>query len=191
MIKAVIVDFYGVLYSNFNWQVVNDRVYADEAKSQQFAYYKTLSNRGKLSNIDFRKEVSRLANDKDNKDDPAVLPSPHINHELITLVRQHFPDSKLAILSNGNRPDVLSQLQECHIEEQFEAVITSSDMSFDKPEQAAFEVAFDKLTVSPEEALIIDDSPGHTKAARSYGYNVIRFIDNDTTAKEMKSYVNS
>ena len=191
MIKAVIIDFYGVLYSNFNWQIVNDRIYSDEAKSKQFAYSKTLSNRGKLANVDFRQEVARLAEDKNHPDNPAVLASPHINHDLITLVRQYFPKAKLGILSNGNRPDVLSQLRECNIEEQFEAVVTSSDMNFDKPEEGAFLTAFEKLGINPDQALIIDDSPGHTKAARSYGYNVIRFIDNESTTKELEAFIKS
>lgn len=187
MVDAVIVDFYGVLYSNFNWPAIDARIKSDEGKSQEFAYLKTLSNRGKLRNDDFLNKAAVLAGDNRHPEDRVVMLDPHINKDLIDKIKTLLPEAKLGILSNGNKIDVVRQVKECGLENEFEVVLTSSDIGFAKPEQAAFEETFDRLGVDASKTVIIDDSPVHTAAAQKYGYRVIMFEDNDSTLKELET----
>ena len=186
MIRAVIFDFYGVLYTNFDWQAIDERIQSDEGKAQRFAHLKNQSNKGLLNNVDFRREVAKLADDKNHPDNPAVLAEPDINRDLVEMTKEIIPNVKIALLSNGNRPDVVSQLRECAIYPAFDEVFTSSDMHFIKPEKAAYLHAFRQLGVEPEEAVIVDDSPGHTGATESYGFNAIHFTDNRRYVDELK-----
>lgn len=191
IIKLVILDFYGVLYSNFDWKVVAERINRDEGKAQKFAHLKNLSNKGKLRNADFRKEVSKLAQDKRNAGRPAVLDTPHVNDGLISIVKDVFPNAEIALLSNGNRPDVIAQLKECGIYQDFDYVYTSSDMEFIKPQIGAYKTVFKDVGVEPEEAIIVDDSPNHTATTRSYGYNTIKFLGNQDLRQQLQEFASS
>jgi HAD superfamily hydrolase (TIGR01509 family) len=190
VIKLVILDFYGVLYSNFNWPVVDERIYSDEGKSQKFAYLKSLSNRGKLTNQEFRAEVAKLAHDNDNPNRPAVLATAKINDELIDIIRSTLPESKIVLLSNGNRPDVLQQIEECGIKDEFEHIYTSSDLKFLKPQIGVYIKVFHDYQVEPSDVVIIDDSPNHVAATKSYGFNTIKFNDNHSLQQELEKYKN-
>lgn len=50
MAKAVILDFYGVLYSNFDWKVIEERIKPDPVKAKRFEELKEQSNRGEITN---------------------------------------------------------------------------------------------------------------------------------------------
>ncbi len=64
MIKALIFDFYGVIYSNFDWNVIDARVYPYEDRAKEFVSLKRLANKGDISNTDFLSAVAKLAKDE-------------------------------------------------------------------------------------------------------------------------------
>lgn len=57
----------------------------------------------------------------------------------------------------------------------FDRVFNSFDMGMSKREQSVFAYVCTELGVSPEEALFVDDNPGHVERAHSSGLNTVLF----------------
>lgn len=189
MIRAVILDFYGVLFSNFDWKVIEERIKPDSAKAKRFEQLKEQSNRGEITNRYLQTAVADLADDASHPDLPAVYAKPYFNHELIDYLQKIEPKLKIGLLSNGNRGDVERELNKNGRMEHLDAVITSSDQQFEKPAREAYDAMFKALGVSPNETLIIDDSQRHINATRSYGYNSIHYFEEIDFESEFKKFL--
>ena len=67
----------------------------------------------------------------------------------------------------------------------FDEVIESSKVGVRKPEKAFFELACDKLSIEPAEAVFLDDLGANLKPARSMGMHTIKVTDPDTALAEL------
>jgi putative hydrolase of the HAD superfamily len=105
-----------------------------------------------------------------------------LNKGVAALIRrlQADGDYKLAVLSNSP-PGLSHWLEEWGLSGYFEVVFCSGDAGVKKPDPAAFEITLEQLSVAPEEAVFVDDTAGHIKAARALGIHGILF----TTAEAL------
>lgn len=189
MIKAVILDFYGVLFSNFDWAVIDQRIKPYPEKAQRFEELKDQSNRGEITNRYLQTAVADLANDASYPDHPAVYAKPYFNHHLIDYLQSIKPKLKIGLLSNGNRGDVERELDKNGRMANLDAVITSSDHTFEKPQKEAYMAIFKALGVKPEETVIIDDSQRHVFATTGYGYKSIHYFNEIDFEAEFKKFI--
>ena len=97
-----------------------------------------------------------------------------INEGVLDLVRRLHGHYKLAILSNSP-PRLSKWLADWQILDLFDVVVCSGEEGVAKPDRAIFDLTLARLGVAPEEAVFIDDSPGHVAAARALGINGIHF----------------
>jgi epoxide hydrolase-like predicted phosphatase len=105
-----------------------------------------------------------------------------INTDVLNLIRRLHGRYKLAVLSNSP-PNLAQWLADWGILDLFDVVVCSGDEGVAKPDPAIFELALERLDVAPQEAVFIDDYPGHVKAAHSFGLHAIHF----TTAQALES----
>ncbi len=189
MIKAVVVDFFGVLFSNFDWQVIDERIKPYPDKWQRFQELKRLSNRGEITNRYLQTAVADLAEDARHPQRPAVYPKPYFNAPLINFLAAIKPPLKLALLSNGNRRDVMEQLRLNGALKYLDAIQTSSDSRYEKPQRQAYEQIFKTLGIAADEAVIIDDSQTHTDKTRAYGFKSIHYFEELDFETELKKYL--
>ena len=105
-----------------------------------------------------------------------------INTNVLNLIRQLRGRYKLGVLSNAP-PGLVEWLADWEILDLFDVVICSGDEGVVKPDPTIFELVLERLDVAPEEAVFIDDYPGHVEAARSLGLHGILF----TTAQALVS----
>lgn len=97
-----------------------------------------------------------------------------INEGVLDLVRRLHGHYKLAILSNSP-PRLSKWLADWQILDLFDVVVCSGEEGVAKPDRAIFDLTLARLGVAPEEAVFIDDSPGHVAAARALGIHGIHF----------------
>ena len=105
-----------------------------------------------------------------------------INTDVLNLIRQLHGRYKLAVLSNSP-PNLAQWLADWQMLDLFDIVVCSGDEGVVKPDPAIFELVLERLGVAPEEAVFIDDYPGHVEAARSLGLHAVLF----TTAQALES----
>jgi len=97
-----------------------------------------------------------------------------LNEDVVALIRRLHGRYRLAVLSNSP-PGLARWLQEWGILDLFDFVFCSGDEGVAKPDPVAFELTLARLGVSPQEAVFIDDSPGHVDAARALGLHAVLF----------------
>lgn len=113
-----------------------------------------------------------------------------INAGVLDLIRRLHGRYKLAVLSNSP-PGLTRWLADWEILHLFDVVICSGDEGVAKPDQAIFELALTRLGMAPEEAVFIDDNPGHVEAAQVLGVHGIRFTTAEALASELDNLLTS
>ena len=109
-----------------------------------------------------------------------------VNSAVIDLIRSLRGDYKLAVLSNA--PSGLARwLADWQIGELFDVIVCSGDVGVAKPDPAIFELTLDRLGISAEEAVFIDDYPGHVAAAKDVGIHGILFTNAEDLRAELDS----
>jgi putative hydrolase of the HAD superfamily len=108
-----------------------------------------------------------------------------LNEDVADLIRSLRGRYKLAVLSNA--PSGLSRwLEEWELLSLFDEVVVSGEEGVAKPDAAIFELTLARLGIAPEEAVFIDDSPTHVKAARSLGIHALLFTTAANLLKELE-----
>lgn len=106
------------------------------------------------------------------------------NTGVLDLIRQLHGRYKLAVLSNSP-PGLAQWLADWEILDLFDVVVCSGDEGVVKPDPVIFELTLERLDVVPEEAVFIDDYPGHVEAARALGLHGILFTTAEALADEL------
>jgi HAD superfamily hydrolase (TIGR01509 family) len=94
-----------------------------------------------------------------------------INEGVLDLICRLRGRYKLAVLSNSP-PDLARWLAEWGIRDLFDVVFCSG-------------LTLERLGVAPEEAVFIDDTPGHVEAARALGLHGIHFTTAEALAGQL------
>jgi putative hydrolase of the HAD superfamily len=105
-----------------------------------------------------------------------------VNEQILDLIQRLHGRYKLAVLSNSP-PGLTHWLTEWKILHLFDTVFCSGDEGTAKPDAAAYEITLERLSVLPQEAVFIDDTPENVEAARQLSIHGILF----TTAEDLES----
>jgi putative hydrolase of the HAD superfamily len=107
-----------------------------------------------------------------------------INEGVLDLIGALHGRYKLAVLSNAP-PGLRRWLADWGIDGLFDVIFCSGDEGVAKPDVEAFERILERLGVSAEEAMFVDDSPRHVAAARALGIHAIHFTTAEALAAQL------
>lgn len=191
MIKAIVFDFYGVIYSNFNWDVIDRRIYGNEVNAREFRELIKSANIGEMTNEEMMSRVALLADDEHHPSDRAASLNPSINLVAIGLIDTLKSNYKIGLLSNGSREHLTRVFSDLGgLDKYFDVVATSSDIKQIKPNLEAYEYIVSKLGCSPGEVLMIDDSFRHVEGAQKAGLEAFLFKDINSLRAKLDSLGN-
>ena len=116
----------------------------------------------------------------------------HPNEQMIGYMRDlRARGYKLAICTNNVREWEQLWRAKLPVDEIFEVVVDSAFVGTRKPERRIYEMTLERLGVSPEAALLIDDTELNCDAARELGIEAIWFRSNDQTMAEIEARLGS
>ena len=178
MIRAVIFDCFGVLYGGsievLMAQCPPDRRAELEDINKQSDY-------GYISRQEFITEVARLS-EQTPAQIAALLEQVHVrNSELIAI--------KVGLLSNVGSDTIERLFTPDELRELFDAVVLSYAEHIAKPSREAFELAADRLGVSPGQCVMIDDRLDNCSGAEAAGMRAILHTANSRTMAELEELV--
>ncbi len=87
-----------------------------------------------------------------------------------------------AIVTGSSRNDALHVLHFLGLEHMVDLIVTGDDVKKGKPDPESYLLAAEKLGVSPDECLVLEDSVNGVKAALAAGMNVIAIATPFTNA---------
>ena len=188
MIKAVIFDFGGVLMRTVNSLPRREL----EQRFGQPLFESSLWDDvrlGHISDAEFWADVGRrlgLDTEATAEFRRAFRAGDRLDEELMALIR-HLRDEgyRTALLSNGpaSRDQHLEQLG---IADGFDVIVVSGYEGLLKPDPAIFELTLERMGVSAEEAIFVDDSRANVAAAQQVGLHAIRFRGLSPLRKQLR-----
>ena len=107
-----------------------------------------------------------------------------ISAGVLDLILRLHGNYKLAVLSNSP-PGLTNWLADWNMLNFFDVVFCSGDEGIVKPDPKAFELTLERLAVKPNEAVFIDDTREHVKAARKLGLQGILFRTAEKLEKDL------
>jgi HAD superfamily hydrolase (TIGR01509 family) len=94
---------------------------------------------------------------------------------------------KTAIASSSSRQWVVEHLEKFGIQDRFDAIASRDDVTTTKPDPELYELALDRLHVSAEEAIALEDSSNGIEAAKAAGLYCVAVPNAMTTHLDLSA----
>lgn len=183
MIRGIIFDCFGVLYQG---SIAHLYELTPKAKQAELANLSLSSDYGYISHDDFVTQAGQLTG-KLPAEIEAIMRSDHIrNTAMIDYVRTLRPRYKVALLSNVGRGVIDRLFSAGELAELFDVVVLSSEVGIVKPDTAIFNFTSDKLGISAEECLMVDDLEVNIDGAVATGMQGVVFTTTDSFISDAK-----
>lgn len=186
MIKAIIFDCFGVLYSDGKSYIKN-LCPAEKRQELSDLYYQM--DYGYISTKKFFQEISQIVHVDAEKLRKVNLQQYTRNEQIIELLKELKNKYKIGLLSNVGDDFLDSLFPQEEQEEFFDAMVLSSHIGAIKPYVEIYEAIAEKLEVKPEECIMIDDIPGNCEGARQAGMQAIHYENVEETRQQLKQLI--
>jgi len=113
-----------------------------------------------------------------------------VDYALLDFMRGLRKKYKVGLISNawsGLRPWIVSR----KFEDAFDAMTISAEVGVMKPDARIFQIALEKLGVSPSESVFLDDFPENVVGARAIGMQAIHFIQPEQALEELRQLLSN
>jgi putative hydrolase of the HAD superfamily len=176
-VRGVIFDFGGVLV-DMRWDVSAglERAHGLYRHALLETLYRTPTwqdiERGRGDVLAWRAEAHRLLEERAGRPLPklhdAWLAARHLIPANLALARRLRPAYRTAILSNADL-SLRGRLRELGIHDLFDAVLSSAEEGVAKPEAEIYRRATERIGLSPESCVFVDDAEGNVQGAEALG----------------------
>lgn len=184
MIRAIIFDCFGVLYSN-DWLLFESKYFGhDKSLVQQAEDLLNQSHTGLITYDDFVGTIAKMANISFENAFQEIENTVQ-NTDLLAYIKKLKLNYKIGMLSNAAD----NWLAEMFIPNQlalFDEIALSYEIGVAKPSQSAYQHIADKLGVELKECVFIDDQERYCRAAEDFGMKAIVFRSNEQIVTELK-----
>ena len=187
MLKAVIFDMDGVLIDSepVHYQA-NKEIMEEFGYSLDYEYYKgfigsTLTHMWETlkKKYDIKKDIKELNAMSEKYSRDVVKRDGYINIpgacELVKMFNKN--GIKLAVASSSSAYIIEDVLNSLDIKEYFDAVVSGENIKNPKPAPDIFLAAAEKIGVSPEECIVIEDSANGVNGAQKAGMTAVGYIN--------------
>ena len=201
MIKAVIFDMDGVLIEAKDWhyEALNKalRLFGMEiSRYDHLVTYDGLPTRKKLEMLSLERNLPRglhkFINEMKQQYTMQMIYSlckPKFYHEyaLSNLKNEGY---KMAVCSNSIRETIEIMMKCASLDIYLDFYVSNQDVKNGKPDPEMYNKAIEKMHLSPNECMIVEDNENGIKAARASGANVMVVADvSDVNYDNIKKYI--
>ncbi|WP_462104251.1 HAD family hydrolase [Campylobacter concisus] len=201
MIKAVIFDMDGVLIEAKDWhyEALNKalRLFGMEiSRYDHLVTYDGLPTRKKLEMLSLERNLPRglhkFINEMKQQYTMQMIYSlckPKFYHEyaLSNLKNEGY---KMAVCSNSIRETIEIMMKCASLDIYLDFYVSNQDVKNGKPDPEMYNKAIEKMHLSPNECMIVEDNENGIKAARASGANVMVVADvSDVNYDNIKKHI--
>jgi putative hydrolase of the HAD superfamily len=143
--------------------------------------------RGELSQPEFERRIARLLGVEPDGLVRGLLADLRPDPLMTDAVAQaRAAGIRAGVISNSWGTAPFDPYAGYQLDEQFDAVVISSDVGIRKPDPAIYLLAADKLGVTPKACVFVDDIPSNLGPAREVGMAVVHHVDPVSTIRELE-----
>ena len=183
MIKAIIFDCFGVLTTD-QWRAFVDKLPhdadIDKARELNHQY-----DSGQLTIDEFLDQVEEATGQRPVEIEKLLDNETTKNTVLLDYIRELKNDYKIGLLSNIATDWITETFLSADEQKLFDAFVFSHDAGTTKPDPKIYNLICEKLEVSADQAIFIDDVKDYCQAAESLGMRAVHYQD----FKQMKNEI--
>jgi len=184
MVKAIIFDFFDVIYSDCLRVWLDKHGYKKEGKIAEASY---LIDSGVISEKEFMERLAEVSG-MTAKDVESELDSFAIcDFEVVEFIKKLRADYPIGLISNAGAEYLRFLLKDNDLESLFDEILISAEVGMVKPEEKIFRLMLDKLKVHSSETIFIDDHKRNVDAAVSLGIHGIWYQGLEKLQNELTS----
>jgi HAD superfamily hydrolase (TIGR01509 family) len=172
MIKAIIFDFYDVIYYGTVHSWLNK--YGLERKGEIADVFNQV-DAGTITTAEFYENLAKFAGLSAEEARKTFEVDGAFDLEVIEIIRQLKNSYKIGLISNAQSNYLRHLLEQNNFIDLFDELVISSEVGYIKPSREIFEIALSKLDVNANEAVFIDDIGQYVEAAKSLGITSLQF----------------
>ncbi|MDB5185652.1 MAG: HAD-superfamily hydrolase, subfamily variant 3 [Candidatus Saccharibacteria bacterium] len=185
MIKSIIFDCFGVLTTD-TWRAFLDSLPAD-ADFDRARELNRQRDAGLITTDDFLEQIEQLTGRRPQAVELQVTSDVIKNTALLNYIRELKKSGyKIGMISNIATNWVREKFLTPEEQALFDDMVFSYEIGTTKPDPHIFEVAYERLGVSPDHAVFIDDVDTYCEAARSLGMQAIVYHDFTQMKQELE-----
>lgn len=187
MIKAIIFDCFGVLIESPFDVMLNELDIKDSERANKILKIINTPAASKIDVQQSRIQIASLFGMSLNEYSSRLRSGQTKNTVILEYIAELRGDYKIGILSNMARDGVFEFFTKDELDKYFDCVFTSGAIGYSKPNMRAYEIAAEKLGVTVNECIMIDDREDYCEAATNAGMKAVRY----TTFMQMKRALES
>ena len=186
MIKGIVFDCFGVLYGDslgtFMAMCPNDKLEMMHDLNKQSDY-------GVVDGPTYIVRVAAILG-KTVDEIKEILTTRRVrNKPLFLLAEELHKTYKIGLLSNVASGTMDALVSPAERAERFDAVVLSFEESLAKPNPAIFQLIAERLGLTPDECVMIDDIPENCDGAEITGMRSILHTNNEQTRRELYALI--
>lgn len=181
MYKALIFDFFDVIHTDPFKAWMTKHGYTRTGK---FAEASRLVDRGNIKMNEFYEKLAEASSLSAKAIETDFEAFSKVDYELVDFIEQLHQNYLIGLLSNSDAGYLLPLLKRHKLEPLFNELLISSEAKVIKPEPEIFMLMLDRLGITANEAIFIDDNEHNTQAAEKLG---IKSIPYETIEKLKKA----
>lgn len=178
MIRALLFDFYGVLYPDTFWtmssEFLGERL--PEKRAELHGLIRQL-DLGHLTSDELWQEFAQLAEVDESTLQQRLAQFDGVDKALLDVIEAAKPNYKIGVISNAGKDALTQHFTDKPIEQYFDAVTLSSELGVIKPDPAIYKHAARALGVEPEECLFADDLQKNVDGAQAVGMQALLYTN--------------
>lgn len=189
MTKAIIFDYYGVLLANTHDRRLSKLWEESPEKGEEFSAVNRAADKGIISQEESRRRMAELFGISYEalllEYVEGEVPNEALISYILTSLKPHY---KIGLLSNSTGRDQLeARFAPGRLDEIFDAIVSSGEIGFIKPQAEAYEYVSMKLGVLPEDCIMLDDIETFCDGARTAGMRAVHFLRTDQAVNDLSA----
>lgn len=175
MIRGIIFDCFGVLHIDVTVSYFSHF----PALSEELHDLNVRADHGFLDRNAYLDEAAKITGKSVEEVNHGIAIENTLNKPLVAYIKTLRPRYKVGMVSNVGRGWINDFFSEHELHDLFDATILSNEEGITKPNPLIFERAAERLGLTPEECVMIDDRPENCRGAEEAGMKAIEFKNNE------------
>lgn len=185
MIKAILFDFAGVIVTEGYWLWLKETVSNIEEKKGYFQKLSEKGDAGVISQDEYLRLLSEGTGVAPYDIYPQIRKKIQVDGDLLRLITRLRKNYKVGLITNYTYGlfDMLSK--ELNLPRSFDKILVSSRVGLLKPDPKFYQLMFDALKVTPQEAVYVDDRDYQVKGAEQLGMKALLYTNGESLITQL------
>lgn len=148
-------------------------------------------NAGLINMSEFTRRIQEITGEASHEPENLLKEETAKNVALLRYIKELKPHYKIGLLSNIASNWIRDTFLTLEEQELFDTMVFSYEVGMTKPDPRMFTMVVERLRITPQEAIMIDDIDSYVEAAKAEGMQGIVYQDFEQMKRDLESLLNT